>query len=83
MDGTWWFEAACRGIDTELFFQPDQLRGAERRQRELAAKAVCGRCGVIDACRAYALVAREAYGVWGGLSETERSALLHREQLAG
>lgn len=36
------------------------------------AKAVCWRCPVLDACREHALAAAEPYGVWGGLSETER-----------
>ncbi|WP_264062327.1 WhiB family transcriptional regulator, partial [Mycolicibacterium hippocampi] len=29
-------------------------------------------------CRAHALQAGEAYGIWGGLSEPERAVLLRR-----
>lgn len=39
-----------------------------------AAAAVywCRRCPVVELCRTYALVAREAEGVWGGLTPAER-----------
>jgi WhiB family redox-sensing transcriptional regulator len=38
---------------------------------------------VISQCAAHALSVREAYGVWGGLSEEEREAAIGpRRQLA-
>ncbi|WP_131771004.1 WhiB family transcriptional regulator, partial [Candidatus Protofrankia californiensis] len=61
---------------TELFFHPEGERGPARAAREAAAKAVCARCPVIQACAEHALQAREPYGVWGGLSESEREAIL-------
>jgi WhiB family redox-sensing transcriptional regulator len=72
----WQLDAACRGLDTETFFHPDNERGPRRVAREAAAKAVCARCPVIRECAAHALRAREPYGVWGGLSETEREEIL-------
>ena len=42
-----------------------------------AAKAVCARCPVISACLMSAL-GRDEKGVWGGLSEDERSAIRRR-----
>ena len=44
----------------------------------MAEKAVCGRCPVREACLAYALDARELWGIWGGLDPEERLALVHR-----
>ena len=72
----WQLQAACRGADPALFFHPEGERGPSRRQRDLAAKAVCARCPVIVECAAHALAVREPYGVWGGTSEEEREALL-------
>jgi WhiB family redox-sensing transcriptional regulator len=72
----WQLQGACRGLDTEAFFHPDNERGPRRIAREAAAKAVCAQCPVIRECAEHALRAREPYGVWGGLSETERDEIL-------
>ena len=68
----WQVHGACRDEDAELFFHPEGERGSSRAAREVAAKAVCARCPVMDLCREHALRTREPYGVWGGLSEAER-----------
>ena len=72
----WQLLGACRAQDTELFFHPEGERGPSRSGRERSAKAVCATCPVIASCRAHALAAREPYGVWGGLSETDREEIL-------
>ncbi|MGW7538755.1 WhiB family transcriptional regulator [Amycolatopsis sp. NPDC054798] len=66
----WWEQAACR--DTE----PGQMlvRGAQQRK----AKAVCFGCPVRAECLIEALDNRIGYGVWGGMTERERRALLRR-----
>ena len=51
-----------------------------RQQREAKAKAICARCPVRDACLAYALDTGEAFGVWGGLTEDERRAMLRQRR---
>jgi WhiB family redox-sensing transcriptional regulator len=75
---SWRLEAACGGLPSSTFFSPDGERGAARRRRERAAKAVCGGCRVREQCAAYALAYKERYGVWGGLSEHEREAIWYR-----
>ncbi len=72
----WQYEGSCRSMDSEKFFHPDGERGPRRRNRENVAKAVCGSCPVLDACRKHALAVQEPYGIWGGLSEDDRSAIL-------
>jgi WhiB family redox-sensing transcriptional regulator len=72
----WQLDAACRELDTEMFFHPENERGPRRAAREAAAKAVCARCPVMAECAAHALRAREPYGIWGGLSESERDDVL-------
>ena len=72
----WQYQGACRDADETLFFHPEGERGAARSARENSAKEVCMRCPVRAECAAHALAVREPYGVWGGLSEDERAALL-------
>jgi WhiB family redox-sensing transcriptional regulator len=75
---SWRSLARCQDLDSALFFSPDGERGPTRRRRERAAKAVCARCPVQRQCAAYAVANHEPYGVWGGLTETEREALWRR-----
>ena len=67
--------AACRHVETAVFFPPDGERPAHRDARETHAKAICGGCPVIGQCATYAIQYGERYGVWGGMSERERAAL--------
>lgn len=71
----WQLHGACRGEDPGIFFHPEGERGPARAARESAAKAICGRCPVLNECAAHALAVREPYGVWGGLSEDDREAI--------
>ena len=75
----WQQLAACAGLGTEKFFHPDGERGQRRSSRETRAKAVCAACPVTAACAAHALRVKEPYGVWGGLSETDREEILARQ----
>ena len=72
----WQVAARCRGRD-DLFFHPHGERAPTRSDRESAAKQVCATCPVRRECLDHALVSGEPYGVWGGMTETERETLLH------
>ena len=72
----WQMQAACRGLDSGMFFHPEGERGGTRRRRDEAAKAICARCPVLEQCREHALAVQEPYGVWGGLSEDERATII-------
>lgn len=75
----WSDGAACRGIENLLFFSPDSMESKEARlRRERQAKQLCAECEVRDECLSTALAQRESYGIWGGLTEVERRALLRR-----
>ena len=63
-----WTQAKCRDVDTELFF-PVGTTGPALAQIA-QAKAVCAGCPLIDPCRV--LGASQGYGIYGGLTETER-----------
>jgi WhiB family transcriptional regulator, redox-sensing transcriptional regulator len=75
---SWHMEAACRQVDTSLFYSPEGERGPRKERREAAAKQVCGSCRVVELCAAYAVATREPYGTWGGLSESDRRELVRR-----
>ncbi len=66
----WAPRAACRAE------QPDKLfvRGAEQNK----AKTLCQGCPVRTECLAEALDNQIEWGVWGGMTERERRALLRR-----
>ena len=66
----WVAHAACAGRDPDELF----VRGAEQNR----AKLICTPCPVRDECLAEALDNRIGIGVWGGLTERERRALLRR-----
>ena len=68
----WQGEAACRKVESSLFFPPDAEGKRARARREARAKAVCQTCPVMQLCRAHALAADETYGIWGALTEDER-----------
>lgn len=65
----WAERALCAQTDPEAFF-PE--RGGSTKE----AKAVCRRCPVTQPCLEAALASGERFGVYGGLSERERRALL-------
>ncbi len=73
--GDWWERAACRGLDTSLFFPG-------RGESIAEAEAVCASCEVRDDCLWFALgdTARspQRFGVWGGSSERQRRRLRHQ-----
>lgn len=69
-DKNWTASGAC------LNLAPDELfvQGAAQR----SARAVCMGCKVRLECLSDALDNRVEFGVWGGMTERERRALLRR-----
>lgn len=66
--GSWMDSAQCVGLPTELFFDTTYAGHA---------KSVCGACEVREQCLEYALT-QEVHGVWGGLTDRERTKLRSR-----
>ncbi|MCZ4618624.1 WhiB family transcriptional regulator [Rhodococcus qingshengii] len=76
-DWDWQLKARCREIDTATFYPSPRLRGTTRQEFEEKAKQICTLCPVRTPCLRHALVSKEPYGIWGGLSANERTALLN------
>ena len=72
----WVSQARCRQTDPDELF----VRGAAQRK----AAVICRHCPVIAECGADALDNRVEFGVWGGMTERQRRALLkqHPEVVA-
>ncbi len=70
----WAPRAACRTATPDELF----VRGAEQNK----AKQVCTGCPVRTECLAEALDNQIEWGVWGGMTERERRALLKRRPTA-
>jgi WhiB family redox-sensing transcriptional regulator len=66
----WTTAAACRSTNPDELF----VQGAAQNR----AKQVCLGCPVRTECLADALDNRVEFGVWGGMTERERRALLRR-----
>lgn len=64
----WVSQARCRQADPDELF----VRGAAQRK----AAVICRHCPVISECGADALDNRVEFGVWGGMTERQRRALL-------
>ena len=78
----WQMRAACRDLDSSVFFHPEGERGAARVVRTNRAKAICSSCPVRQQCLEHALAVREPYGIWGGLGEDELAALYQERKRA-
>ena len=72
----WRKDALCAQIGHTLFFP----EGIEKTEMTRDAKEVCKACEVRQLCADYALRYDERIGVWGGLSENERSKLRKRQK---
>lgn len=73
----WTREAACRGMDPNIFF----LTTGDSYPEIAYAKSICNSCPVIDNCLEFGLKYHTsnndyAHGIWGGLTLRERRRLL-------
>jgi WhiB family redox-sensing transcriptional regulator len=67
-DRAWVSKALCKSADPDELF----VRGAAQRK----AAVICRHCPVMQQCAADALDNQVEYGIWGGMTERQRRALL-------
>jgi WhiB family redox-sensing transcriptional regulator len=72
---SWRKQAACRGIEAEVFYPV-----TEDEADAAPAKEICAGCSVRQACLEYALAHREREGIWGGASERERRRIIRQRR---
>lgn len=56
-------------------FHPDGERSQSGRRRPALARAICATCAVKWECAGFAFDNGEDFGIWGGMSETDRATL--------
>lgn len=62
----------CQTSDFELWF-PEHDQACSKQFRKV--REICKACPVQRECLTYALQANEQYGLWGGMTATERAQL--------
>ncbi|OIN79980.1 WhiB family transcriptional regulator [Mycobacterium malmoense] len=67
----WTTQARCNGHNPDTWFPHTGQSDLER-----TAKTICSRCPVTTECLNHALDFDEHYGIWGGLTQTERRRLI-------
>lgn len=72
----WRETAACRHVPVEIFYPATDAEAEP-------AKIVCRGCPVRELCLELALAADERFGVWGGLTPSERRSLAARRRTHG
>lgn len=86
-DESWRELAKCNGMDVEMFFPPRD----KDKYKQIAdkAKSICfgkdgkPECPVRKDCLLYAVEMETVYGIWGGLSNRERNALVRKAKKNG
>lgn len=84
---TWMDDALCKGMDSELFFEPDRDEFPDRVSWQMAtqaklkeARALCKGCPVINQCLRANLAT--PFGVFGGMSTLQRRTLARKHGLS-
>lgn len=72
-DPDWVDRAICKGLDPNTFFPSSKDSDCDFKIKQ--AKKICSGCPVRLECLTYALVHKEAYGIWGGMTERRISRL--------
>ena len=73
---SWRDDAACAGMNHELFFPPV---GQTTREARIA----CANCPVQGECLEFAVVTKQTHGVWGGADPKERKEIYDRLKRSG
>jgi hypothetical protein len=70
-----WEQAKCRGMETNDFYTVEEKRQTLKVQQELmeVIRPTCFSCPIWQDCLRYAMK-NEEFGVWGGLTSTERNS---------
>ncbi|GGQ64181.1 WhiB family transcriptional regulator [Streptomyces asoensis] len=69
----WRDQAACVGEDPEIFFPLSDV--AVPGTEASLARAICRRCAVLGACRAWAIEHGEDDGIWGATTAAQRRVI--------
>jgi WhiB family redox-sensing transcriptional regulator len=67
-------EVPCKNFPSVYF--PEDINDRQVRAEAVqVAKRLCGECPIVSDCLEYALFTSQEYGIWGGLTASERHKL--------
>lgn len=72
------WRAACRELDSDLFFLGDDQGRDDEEQ--LLGREVCASCPVQLDCLSYAMKHRIRQGLWGGKTSVQRDKIYYRRR---
>lgn len=70
-------------MSADLFFVPEGEPRKDRLRRQRLAKSVCAQCPVRVECGDFALRSQQPFGIWGGMTERERTQELMSKTVIG
>ena len=70
----WRSKAHCLGKETNWFYPETGVKGYAKQISDV--KAFCRLCKVSAQCLENAILNKESFGIWGGLTPKERSNLV-------
>jgi WhiB family redox-sensing transcriptional regulator len=74
-DDDWRDQAACLGLDPQVFYPTTDEEADDARR-------ICDACAVKSECLEYALARREKDGIWGGATERDRRRIIRQRRRA-
>lgn len=77
-DMSWREGAYCLGSSPDLFF----FEAGQSKRKNYAVNEFCSKCKVKERCLEFALNNEERFGVWGGLTPSERNRILSERRKA-
>lgn len=82
-DGAWRDDASCKEMGNAEFFATFNNNGKEAQERLRQVRAICTACKVNKECLDFAVRNEIAYGVWGGMTASERKVMFPRVSVMG
>lgn len=77
-----WTQAACRGQGPQVFFDWETTRSPSLKQTlRHRAMRFCARCPITEQCLEFALSERLTGGIYGGLDDEQRTAILDERRV--
>jgi len=74
-DMSWHDKGACVGVDVEVFYIPDRMRGPSKEAHINKAKNYCRACPVQAKCLEEAIIMQDYHAILGNTTPEERLAM--------
>jgi WhiB family redox-sensing transcriptional regulator len=78
-------DALCKYTDPEIFFPATRNNNKDEclNENNKTAIEICKKCNHEIDCAAYAIIRPNLYGIWGGLTNTDRQRIRKKYGITG